>query len=343
VWKSGHTREEWFSPFTPEVAAVNFGTESNAYVDPVYSILRDDEKPWKDTNYGVIKAGDYGSKFASRTLSNATIACGHDWYMATVAKLPQTAQAMWVRNLAPNESYYSVSSTQTTSTVRQLRSFQAELQPASVSILSMNGQAVIHSRFPKGATGDYFVKCLVNPADDPLTPQEVIEKGTDCPQLSFALPDGQYRVYAATIRRVETKSILSNLEIADIGISSKYANIPGSIPSTSAPETSTAPESLAVSKGSATSTPVPTSQWSNTPTTAASIGAFDIGALLAKAKVKLKSGDKVSVKVAPKSVEVCAYAKPTLTGLRVGSCEVSLTITSKKRKKLTKKLTIAVK
>jgi hypothetical protein len=207
----------------------------------------------------------------------------------------------------------------------------------------MNGQAVIHSRFPTRATGDYFVKCLVNPADDPLTPQEVIDKGTDCPQLTFAWPDGQYRVYAATIRRTDTKLILSNLEIADIGISSKFANIPGSIPSTSVPEPSTVPESLAVSKGLGTSTPAATSQWSNTPATATSLGAFDIGTLLVKAMVKLKSGDKVSVKVSAQSIGVCRYAKPTLTGLRVGSCAVSLTVTSKKGKKSTKKLTIAVK
>lgn len=361
---NGRPKNNWYNPFTPEVAVVNLGvTGTNA--GPVSIPVKG--KPGQTVsitapkNYRETKPGEQTAYFASRQVTNASIACRHDWYASTTAKLPQTAQALWVRNLAPDEAYYSVTGDLGPQGVPELRSFQRTLQPASVSILSMNGQAVIHSRMPRNTSDTkYFVKCVINPEVDPLTPDDVLAAGTDCPRISFTLDDGPYRVYAVTARQQGGRTVTSNLEIADIALSSKFAEIPGVTPPVVAPEpTVTAPAQIGIA-GTASSGSTPGSSAApsqtdmstttlpkglegaaDTPSTSSTTKSIDLGTLMKRAKFKPKAGDKIRVTVAKSSRAICRYQKPNVIGIAAGRCKLTLTLTSKKSKK-TKVFDIAV-
>lgn len=370
---NGRSKNGWYNPFTPEVAVVNLGrtgTNSGPVSIPVNGNPLSKVDITAPKNYRETKPGEQTAYFASRQVTGASIACRHDWYTSTTTKLPQTAQALWVRNLAPDEAYYSVTGELGPQGVPELRSFQRALQPVSVSILSMNGQAVIHSRMPRNASeNSYFVKCLVNPETDPLTPDDVLAAGTDCPRITFNFDDGPYRVYAVTVRRHSGNTVTSNLEIADIALSSKFALTPGVTPSTAAPETTiNAPVQIGVTGSSTVASPpasggptettnasttvvgstppllAPTDTTialpkgfedaASTPATARSTQSIDVGTLVARAKFKPKSGDKVTVTVAKSSRKFCRYDKPTVVGLAAGRCKLTLTLTSKSGKKV---------
>jgi hypothetical protein len=305
------------------------------------------------SDYRAIDPGAYTSYFASRELTDAGIACRrgalNNLLGTAVAQLPQTAQAMWVRNLQPNEAYYSITGTNGPTGIPELRSLQQSLQPASVSILSMNGQAVIHSRAPQGFVGQYTVKCIISPKDDPIDAQEVISWGSDCPVLSFeSFADGPYRIYAATALRRNGIDIISNLEIADIAISRLFArslnNLPNSSTSTpTSTSTSLAPAVTELTlRASSTDSKVAGTDLYNIPATSASSGTIDIAALVKRTKLKAAQNSRISVSVAKASKFICRFETPQLIGLRTGTCKVTITITPKKGQKKSRLLSVPV-
>ena len=364
--------EAYFNPYTAEVMVMNFGqrgTTASSTKAPVGGAdNRQNVEIMEPSDYRAINPGASTSYFASRELIDAGIACRH-WgtYGKAVAQLPQTAQAMWVRNLQPNEAYYSITGTNGPTGIPELRSLQQSLQPASVSILSMNGQAVIHSRAPQGFVGQYTVKCIIDPKNDPIDAQEVITWGSDCPVLSFeSFADGPYRIYAATALRRNGIDIISNLEIADIAISSLFArslnNLPSSSTSTST-STSLAPAvteltlrasstdskvagtdlyNIPVTSASSTDSKVAGTDLYNVPATSASSGTIDIAALVKRTKLKAARNSRVSVSVAKASRLICRFESPQLIGLRTGTCKVTITVTPKKGKKKSRLLAVPV-
>ena len=362
--------EAYFNPYVAEVMVMNFGqrgTTASSTKAPVGGAdNHQNVEIMEPSDYRAINPGASTSYFASRELIDAGIACRH-WgtYGKAVAQLPQTAQAMWVRNLQPNEAYYSITGTNGPTGIPELRSLQQSLQPASVSILSMNGQAVIHSRAPQGFVGQYTVKCIIDPKNDPINAQEVITWGSDCPVLSFeSFADGPYRIYAATALRRNGIDIISNLEIADIAISSLFArslnNLPSSSTSTS---TSLAPAvteltlrasstdskvagtdlyNIPVTSASSTDSKVAGTDLYNVPATSASSGTIDIAALVKRTKLKAARNSRISVSVAKASRFICRFESPQLIGLRTGTCKVTITVTPKKGKKKSRLLAVPV-
>ncbi len=341
--------EAYFNPYIAEVMVMNFGqrgTTASSTKAPVGGAdNHQNVEIMEPSDYRAINPGAHTSYFASRELTDAGIACRWGSYGKAVAQLPQTAQAMWVRNLQPNEAYYSITGTNGPTGIPELRSLQQSLQPASVSILSMNGQAVIHSRAPQGFVGQYTVKCIINPKSDPIDAQEVITWGSDCPVLSFeSFADGPYRIYAATALRRNGIDIISNLEIADIAISSLFArslnNLPNSSTSTS---TSLAPAfTELILRASSTGSKVAGTDLYNIPATSASSGTIDIAALVKRTKLKADRNSRISVSVAKASKLICRFETPQLIGLRTGTCKVTITITPKKGKKKSRLLAVPV-
>jgi hypothetical protein len=341
--------EAYFNPYVAEVMVMNFGqrgTTASSTKAPVGGAdNHQNVEIMEPSDYRAIDPGAYTSYFASRELTDAGIACRRGSYGKAVAQLPQTAQAMWVRNLQPNEAYYSITGTNGPTGIPELRSLQQSLQPASVSILSMNGQAVIHSRAPQGFVGQYTVKCIINPKNDPIDAQEVITWGSDCPLLSFeSFADGPYRIYAATALRRNGIDIISNLEIADIAISSLFArslnNLPSSSTSTS---TSLAPAVTELTlRASSTDSKVAGTDLYNIPVTSASSGTIDIAALVKRTKLKAARNSRIRVSVAKASKSICRFETPQLIGLRTGTCKVTITITPKKGKKKSRLLAVPV-
>ncbi len=342
--------EAYFNPYIAEVMVMNFGqrgTTASSTKAPVGGAdNHQNVEIMEPSDYRAINPGAYTSYFASRELTDAGIACRR-FDDKAVAQLPQTAQAMWVRNLQPNEAYYSITGTNGPTGIPELRSLQQSLQPASVSILSMNGQAVIHSRAPQGFVGQYTVKCIINPKNDPIDAQEVITWGSDCPVLSFeSFADGPYRIYAATALRRNGIDIISNLEIADIAISSLFArslnNLPISSTSTST-STSLAPAVTELTlRASSTDSKVAGTDLYNIPATSASSGTIDIAALVKRTKLKAARNSRISVSVAKASKFICRFETPQLIGLRTGTCKVTITITPKKGKKKSRLLAVPV-
>lgn len=345
--------EAYFNPYVAEVMVMNFGqrgTTASSTKAPVGGAdNHQNVEIMEPSDYRAINPGAHTSYFASRELTDAGIACRWGSYGKAVAQLPQTAQAMWVRNLQPNEAYYSITGTNGPTGIPELRSLQQSLQPASVSILSMNGQAVIHSRAPQGFVGQYTVKCIINPKNDPIDAQEVITWGSDCPVLSFeSFADGPYRIYAATALRRNGIDIISNLEIADIAISRLFARSLNNLPSSStSPSTSTS-TSLAPAvteltlRASSTDSKVADTDLYNIPVTSASSGTIDIAALVKRTKLKAARNSRISVSVAKASKSICRFETPQLIGLRTGTCKVTITITPKKGKKKSRLLAVPV-
>ena len=341
--------EAYFNPYVAEVMVMNFGqrgTTASSTKAPVGGAdNHQNVEIMEPSDYRAINPGAYTSYFASRELTDAGIACRWGTYGKAVAQLPQTAQAMWVRNLQPNEAYYSITGTNGPTGIPELRSLQQSLQPASVSILSMNGQAVIHSRAPQGFVGQYTVKCIINPKNDPIDAQEVITWGSDCPVLSFeSFADGPYRIYAATALRRNGIDIISNLEIADIAISSLFARSLNNLPSSStSPSTSLAPAATELTlRASSTDSKVAGTDLYNIPVTSASSGTIDIAALVKRTKLKAARNSRISVSVAKASKFICRFETPQLIGLRTGTCKVTITITPKKGKKKSRLLAVPV-
>jgi len=345
--------EAYFNPYVAEVMVMNFGqrgTTASSTKAPVGGAdSHQNVEIMEPSDYRAINPGAYTSYFASRELTDAGIACRWGTYGKAVAQLPQTAQAMWVRNLQPNEAYYSIIGTNGPTGIPELRSLQQSLQPASMSILSMNGQAVIHSRAPQGFVGQYTVKCIISPKFDPIDAQEVITWGSDCPVLSFeSFADGPYRIYAATALRRNGIDIISNLEIADIAISRLFArslnNLPNSSTSTStSTSTSLAPAVTELTlRASSTDSKVAGTDLYNIPVTSASSGTIDIAALVKRTKLKAARNSRISVSVAKASKFICSFETPQLIGLRTGTCKVTITITPKKGKKKSRLLAVPV-
>jgi hypothetical protein len=343
--------EAYFNPYVAEVMVMNFGqrgTTASSTKAPVGGAdNHQNVEIMEPSDYRAINPGAHTSYFASRELTDAGIACRWGTYGKAVAQLPQTAQAMWVRNLQPNEAYYSITGTNGPTGIPELRSLQQSLQPASVSILSMNGQAVIHSRAPQGFVGQYTVKCIINPKNDPIDAQEVITWGSDCPVLSFeSFADGPYRIYAATALRRNGIDIISNLEIADIAISRLFARSLNNLPSSStSPSTSTslAPAVTELTlRASSTDSKVAGTDLYNIPVTSASSGTIDIAALVKRTKLKAARNSRISVSVAKASKFICRFETPQLIGLRTGTCKVTITITPKKGKKKSRLLAVPV-
>lgn len=341
--------EAYFNPYVAEVMVMNFGqrgTTASSTKAPVGGAdNHQNVEIMEPSDYRAINPGAHTSYFASRELTDAGIACRWGTYGKAVAQLPQTAQAMWVRNLQPNEAYYSITGTNGPTGIPELRSLQQSLQPASVSILSMNGQAVIHSRAPQGFVGQYTVKCIINPKNDPIDAQEVITWGSDCPVLSFeSFADGPYRIYAATALRRNGIDIISNLEIADIAISSLFARSLNNLPSSStSPSTSLAPAATELTlRASSVDSKVAGTDLYSIPVTSASSGTIDIAALVKRTKLKAARNSRISVSVAKASRFICRFESPQLIGLRTGTCKVTITITPKKGKKKSRLLAVPV-
>ena len=344
----------YFNPYIAEVMVMNFGqrgTTASSTKAPVGGAdNHQNVEIMEPSDYRAINPGAYTSYFASRELTDAGIACRREHrYGRAVAQLPQTAQAMWVRNLQPNEAYYSITGTNGPTGIPELRSLQQSLQPASVSILSMNGQAVIHSRAPQGFVGQYTVKCIIDPKNDPFDAQEVITWGSDCPVLSLAsFADGPYRIYAATALRRNGIDIISNLEIADIAISSLFARSLNNLPSSSTSTSTSTSTSLAPAlteltlRASSTDSKVAGTDLYNIPVTSASSGTIDIAALVKRTKLNAARNSRISVSVAKASRFICRFESPQLIGLRTGTCKVTITVTPKKGQKKSRLLAVPV-
>ncbi|MBU6240437.1 MAG: hypothetical protein KJS66_01470 [Acidobacteria bacterium] len=249
----GAPRNDWYTPYFAEVAVLNFGPSTSAprALITVNGSKVDASQP---DNYLPTAPGKVAAYYANRFgASSALIGCAHDWYATTVVDLPETAQSVWVRDLAPREIYYSVGGTTGPTPIGDMRLLQRELEPPMVSILTMGGRASIvtlqaRSVSDRGA----IVKCLVDDPVEPVRPDEVLARGMDCPAYEFDLPNGLHDVWAVASRQ---RSIPATKQVVAVTSPIERANaliygtalpelIPEAPTSPSLPTTTTQPTNL---------------------------------------------------------------------------------------------------
>jgi hypothetical protein len=320
-------------------------------------------------NYLPIAPGKTAGYFANRNgASEAVVACAHDWYSLTVAKIPQKAQAIWVRDLGPNEIYYSLPSDIGPTSRGDMRDVQPQVEPPMVSVITLGGKASIVTR-QAGSANDpkIVVKCLIDSATEPETPEDVLNAGADCPLYNFDLPAGGHEIRAVAARTVTTRdakgvvttrTLTSPIETASAIIFD--LSKPGQIvtaPSAAAQTASTiavdssqastiAPEIVLDSARAATvfdtktPSPVGAAQVAPIQVNNTTSGSVDVATLLRKAKIIPRVGDRVTVTVAKTSRKTCRFEKPSLYSLKPGKCSVNIKVTSRRGSSVTKKLTL---
>lgn len=357
ITKSGHTRNEWYSPYHAEVGVVNLGntTQSEPAMVKIGTQMIDMSTP---KNYLPISPGKTAGYFANRNgASDAVVACAHDWYTLTVAKIPQKAQTVWVRDLGPNEIYYSLPSDIGPTSRGDMRDLQPQLEPPMVSVITLGGKASIVTRQASSASDPkIIVKCLINSATEPETPEDVLNAGSDCPLYNFDLPAGGHEIRAVAARTVTirnakgvvtTRTLTSPIETASAIIFD--LSKPGQLvtaPSTASQVATIAPEIVLDSARATTvfdtETPSPVGAVQVAPiqVSNASSGSVDVATLLRKAKIVPRVGDRVTVTVAKTSRKTCRFEKPSLYSLKPGKCSLTIKVTSRRGSSVTKKLTL---
>jgi hypothetical protein len=211
------------------------------------------------------------------------------------------------------------------------------------------------------------VKCLIDSATEPETPEDVLNAGADCPLYNFDLPAGGHEIRAVAARTVTTRdakgvlttrTLTSPIETASAIIFD--VSKPGQIvtaPSAAAQTASTiavdssqastiAPEIVLDSARAATvfdtktPSPVGAAQVAPIQVNNTTSGSVDVATLLRKAKIIPRVGDRVTVTVAKTSRKTCRFEKPSLYSLKPGKCSVNIKVTSRRGSSVTKKLTL---
>lgn len=359
ITKSGHDRSEWNTPYYAEVGVLNFGDETST----TKAMITYDGKPLDvatPSSYMPIKPGKVAGYFANRSgASSAVVACAHGWYETTRVDLPETAQVIWVRDLLPDEIYYSIPGSSGPTPRGDMRAKQAELEPPAVSIMSLAGHGAITTLQARSSnSSDVVVKCMINAETVPVEPKEVAERGTDCPSRSFILNEGIYDVDAVAIRytprlvngvrqsipvisQIESARLFSFDPVKILAEKNKPASPVTTPPSTTSTTSTTAPtetklDSQLVSAASNIVSPptsaVPQAEASPIANQLSTekLGAVDAATILRRVKAKLKSGDRINITVDRKSRRTCQYITPNLLPLRSGKCKIKVTIMTRR-------------
>ena len=336
----GDGKETFTMPFFSEVNVVNFGAPATTSGVAKFRIGFSSSFPLP-ANYRLSQPGEVAQYFANRRgVNNTSFACATELFSRkyiepVFTRLPQTASALWVRNLLNDEVYYSITSE--SAGTKNISSFLPAVEPPTVTLMAQNGRVNVSSRSPSAS---YDLMCLVDPTTPPLTPADIVVNGTPCPSTDLVLGVGAHQVFAVASRNIsvnqQAQTLFSSMKVIDFVVPEKVSAAPAQ-------------------NGSSTSTEVvrdlslpaaneaPASSIFTSPQQSAKVSSYSLAMLAKRAKLKIQPGSKLKAVVAAKSKNVCQASSAAVVGLAVGKCTVTITATSPAGAKKSKSLTISVK
>ena len=332
-------KESFTMPFFSEVNVVNFGAPATNSGLANFKTANSTTFPLP-ANYRLAQPGEVTQYFANRRgVNNTSFACaaeiiGTRWIEPTFTRLPQTASALWVRNLLNDEVYYSITSE--SSSTKNISSFLPAIEPPTVTLMAQNGRVNVSSRSP---SANYDIVCLVDPATPPLTPADIVVNGSPCPSSDLVLGAGPHQVFAVASRSIssnqQAQTLFSSMKVIDFVVPEKVSAAPVQN-GASAPAEAIRDLSVSAAKE------VPASSVFTSPQQVAKVASYSLAMLAKRAKLKVQAGSKLKATVAAKSRKICRASSDGVVGLAVGKCSMTITATSRSGAKKSKSLTISV-
>jgi hypothetical protein len=292
-------------------------------------------------NYRLSQPGEVAQYFTNRRgVNNTSFACAKalgtiKFFEPVFTQLPQTASALWVRNLLNDEVYYSITSE--SSGTKNISSFLPAVEPPTVTLMAQNGRMNVSSRSP---SANYDLMCLVDPTTLPLTPADIVVNGTPCPSTDLVLGAGAHQVFAVASRNIsvnqQAQTLFSSMKVIDFMVPEKVSAPPVQNGSSASTEVV---RDLSLSAANE----APASGVFTSPQQSAKVASYSLAMLAKRAKLKIQPGSKLKATVAAKSKKICQASSDGVVGLAVGKCTMTVTATSPAGAKKSKLLTISVK
>ena len=336
----GDGREKYNLPYFSEMNVVNFGAPATTSGVAKFQIGASSTFPLP-ANYRLSQPGEVAQYFANRRgVNNTSFACAlrifNDvTFESTFTQLPQTASALWVRNLLNDEVYYSITSE--SSSTKNISSFLPAVEPPTVTLMAQNGRVNVSSRSP---SANYDITCLVDPTTPPLTPADIVVNGAPCPSSDLVLSAGPHQVFAVASRSIsankQAQTLFSAMKVIDFVVPEKVSAAP-------VQNGSSAPVEVLRDLSLSAANEAPASSVFTSPQQSAKVASYSLAMLAKRAKLKVQSGSKLKATVTAKSKKICQASSDGVVGLAVGKCTMTVTATSPSGAKKSKSLTISVK
>ncbi|MEY5153021.1 MAG: hypothetical protein RLZZ551_1570, partial [Actinomycetota bacterium] len=336
----GDAKETFSLPYFSEVNVVNFGAPATTSGLAKFKTAASTTFPLP-ANYRLSQPGEVAQYFANRRgVNNTSFACARtilsiNYIEPTFTQLPQTASALWVRNLLNDEVYYSITSE--SSSTKNISSFLPAIEPPTVTLMAQNGRVNVSSRSP---SANYDIVCLVDPATPPLTPADIVVNGAPCPTSDLVLGAGPHQVFAVASRSIsvnqQAETLFSSMKVIDFVVPEKVSAAP-------VQNGASAPAEVIRDLSVSAAKEVPASSVFTSPQQVAKVASYGLAMLAKRAKLKVQPGSKLKATVAAKSKKICQASSDGVVGLAVGKCTMTVTATSPSGAKKSKSLTISVK
>jgi hypothetical protein len=336
----GDGKETFTMPFFSEVNVVNFGAPATTSGVAKFRNGLSSSFPLP-ANYRLSQPGEVAQYFANRRgVNNTSFACALEvlsrkYIEPVFTQLPQTASALWVRNLLNDEVYYSITSE--SSGTKNISSFLPAVEPPTVTLMAQNGRMNVSSRSPSAS---YDLMCLVDPKSLPLTPADIVVNGTPCPSSDLVLGAGPHQVFAVASRSIssnqQAQTLFSSIKVIDFMVPEKVSAPP-------AQNGASAPAEVIRDLSVSAANEVPASSVFTSPQQVAKVASYSLAMLAKRAKLRIQPGSKLKATVAAKSKKVCQASSTAVVGLAVGKCTLTITATSSAGSSKSKLLTISVK
>ena len=327
-------------PYFSEVNVVNFGAPATTSGLAKFKTAHSTTFPLP-ANYRLSQPGEVAQYFTNRRgVNNTSFACAKalgtiKFFEPVFTQLPQTASALWVRNLLNDEVYYSITSE--SSSTKNISSFLPAVEPPTVTLMAQNGRMNVSSRSPSAS---YDLMCLVDPKTLPLTPADIVVNGTPCPSTDLVLGAGAHQVFAVASRNIsvnqQAQTLFSSMKVIDFMVPEKVSAPPVQNGSSASTEIV---RDLSLSAANE----APASGVFTSPQQSAKVASYSLAMLAKRAKLKIQPGSKLKATVAAKSKKVCQASSTAVVGLAVGKCTLTITATSSTGSSKSKLLTISVK
>jgi hypothetical protein len=337
---SGDPKEKFTMPYFSEVNVVNFGAPATTSGLAKFKTAASTTFPLP-ANYRLSQPGEVAQYFANRRgVNNTSFACARtilsiNGIEPTFTQLPQTASALWVRNLLNDEVYYSITSE--SSSTKNISSFLPAVEPPTVTLMAQNGRVNVSSRSP---SANYDITCLVDPATLPLTPADIVVNGAPCPSSDLVLGAGPHQVFAVASRSIssnqQAQTLFSSMKVIDFVVPEKVSAAP-------AQNGASAPAEVVRDLSVSAAKEAPASSVFTSPQQVAKVASYSLAMLAKRAKLKVQAGSKLKATVAAKSKKICQASSDGVVGLAVGKCTLTVTATSPSGAKKSKSLTISEK
>ncbi len=333
-------KETFTMPYFSEVNVVNFGAPATTSGLAKFKTAHSTTFPLP-ANYRLSQPGEVAQYFTNRRgVNNTSFACAKalgtiKFFEPVFTQLPQTASALWVRNLLNDEVYYSITSE--SSSTKNISSFLPAVEPPTVTLMAQNGRVNVSSRSP---SANYDLMCLVDPTTLPLTPADIVVNGTPCPSTDLVLGAGAHQVFAVASRNIsvnqQAQTLFSSMKVIDFMVPEKVSAPPVQNGSSASTEVV---RDLSLSAANE----APASGVFTSPQQSAKVASYSLAMLAKRAKLKIQPGSKLKATVAAKSKKVCQASSTAVAGLAVGKCTLTITATSSAGSSKSKLLTISVK